>query len=86
MLGAKSNEKLVPVEESTEVLTISGFVVKPEYAKKSRGEQFFFINQRFIRSPYLNHAVNAAFEGLLKEGTHPVIFSKSHSRSTNGRY
>ena len=74
LLGAKSNEKLVPVEESTEVLTISGFVVKPEYAKKSRGEQFFFINQRFIRSPYLNHAVNAAFEGLLKEGTHPSFF------------
>ena len=74
LLGAKTNEKLVPVEESTEVLAISGFAVKPEFAKKSRGEQFFFINQRYIRSPYLNHAVNAAFEGLLKEGTHPSFF------------
>ena len=59
--GKKTNEKLVPVEEDTELLKISGFVGKPEYAKKSRGEQFFFVNQRFIKSPYLNHAIQAAF-------------------------
>lgn len=74
LLGSKSNERLVPVDETTEVLAISGFVVKPEFAKKSRGEQFFFVNQRFIRSPYLNHAISSAFEGLLKEGTHPSFF------------
>jgi DNA mismatch repair protein MutL len=74
VFGAKTNEKLVPVEEETEVLKISGFVCKPEYSKKTKSEQFFFVNQRFIKSPYLNHAVKAAFEGLLKEGYHPSYF------------
>src|SRR5690606_21571722 len=66
--------KLVPVQESTEIIEIQGFVAKPEYAKKSRGEQFFFVNDRFIKSGYLNHAITAAFEGLLKDGTHPSYF------------
>ncbi|WP_163514560.1 DNA mismatch repair endonuclease MutL [Gelidibacter japonicus] len=74
IFGAKTNEKLVPVEEATEVLTISGFVGKPQFAKKSRSEQFFFVNNRFIKSPYLNHAINAAFEGLIKDGNHPIYF------------
>jgi DNA mismatch repair protein MutL len=64
----------VPVEEVTEVLKISGFVGKPEYAKKTRGEQYFFVNDRFIKSPYLNHAIASAFEGLLKSGNHPSYF------------
>ncbi|WP_066220467.1 DNA mismatch repair endonuclease MutL [Formosa haliotis] len=74
IFGPKTNEKLVPVNEDTDVLKISGFVGKPEYAKKSRGEQFFFVNQRFIKSAYLNHAITAAFEGLIKEGTHASYF------------
>lgn len=74
VFGAKTNEKLVPVEEETEVLKISGFVGKPQYSKKTRSEQFFFVNQRFIKSPYLNHSINAAFEGLLKDGYHPSYF------------
>ena len=74
VFGGKTNEKLVPVEESTEVLKISGFVGKPQFARKTRGEQFFFVNNRYIKSGYLNHAVNAAFEGLLREGTHASYF------------
>ena len=74
VFGVKTNEKLVPVEETTEVLTISGFVGKPEFAKKSRNEQFFFVNNRFIKSAYLNHAINSAFEGLLKDGAQPSYF------------
>lgn len=74
ILGGKTNEKLVPVNEETEILTISGFVGKPEYAKRTRGEQFFFVNDRFIKSPYLNHAVTAAFEGLLKDRAYPSYF------------
>lgn len=74
IFGNKTNEKLVPVEESTEVLKISGFVCKPEFAKKTRGEQYFFVNDRFIKSGYLNHAVASAFEGLLKNGMHPSYF------------
>jgi len=74
IFGNKTNEKLVPVEEDTEVLKISGFVGKPEFAKKTRGEQYFFVNNRFIKSAYLNHAIASAFEGLLKTGTHASYF------------
>lgn len=74
IFGGKTNEKLVPVEEDTEIVKIHGYVGKPQYAKRSRGEQFFFVNDRFIKSPYLNHAVVAAFEGLLKEKAYPSYF------------
>ncbi len=74
IFGTKTNEKLVPVNEDTEVLKISGFVGKPEFAKKTRGEQYFFVNNRFIKSAYLNHAILSAYEGLLKNGTHPSYF------------
>jgi len=74
IFGVKTNEKLVPVEEDTEVLKIYGFVGKPEFAKKTRGEQFFFVNNRFIKSAYLNHAINSAFDGVLREGTHASYF------------
>ncbi|TNJ46118.1 DNA mismatch repair endonuclease MutL [Tamlana fucoidanivorans] len=74
IFGTKTNEKLVPVEEDTEVIKISGFVGKPEFAKKTRGEQYFFVNNRFIKSAYLNHAISSAFEGLLKPGTHASYF------------
>tara|TARA_B110000459_G_scaffold127368_1_gene139716 strand:- start:151 stop:1953 length:1803 start_codon:yes stop_codon:yes gene_type:complete len=74
IFGSKSNEKLVPVEEDTEVLKLSGFIFKPEFSKKSRGEQFFFVNNRYIKSPYLNHAVNSAFEGLINTGYNASYF------------
>ncbi len=76
IFGTKMNEKLVPVEETTDIIKISGFVCKPEYSKKTRGEQFFFVNDRYIKSPYLNHAVISAFEGLIKEGRFPSYFLK----------
>ncbi|WP_130736453.1 DNA mismatch repair endonuclease MutL [Flavobacterium sp. J27] len=74
ILGGKTNEKLVPVSEDTEIVTISGFISKPEYAKKSRSEQFFFVNNRFIKSGYLHHAIMSAYDGLLKEGNQPSYF------------
>jgi len=74
IFGSKSNEKLVPVEEDTEVLKLSGFIFKPEFSKKSRGEQFFFVNNRYIKSSYLNHAVNSAFEGLINSGYNASYF------------
>lgn len=74
IFGGKTNEKLVPISEETELITISGFVVKPEFAKKSRGEQFFFVNDRYIKSAYLHHAIMNAYEGLLKEGNQPSYF------------
>jgi DNA mismatch repair protein MutL len=74
IFGSKTNEKLVPINEQTEVVSITGFVGKPTFAKKSRGEQFFFVNNRFIKSPYLHHAVLAAFEGLIREQTFPCYY------------
>ncbi|MEN1785496.1 MAG: DNA mismatch repair endonuclease MutL [Bacteroidota bacterium] len=74
IFGSKTQERLVPVEEETDLVHITGFICKPEFARKSRGEQFFFANDRFIKSAYLHHAVVSAFEGLLKEDTHPGYF------------
>jgi DNA mismatch repair protein MutL len=74
VFGNKIEEKLIPVEEMTSVAGIEGFVVKPEFAKKSRGQQFFFVNTRFIKSPFLHHAVSSAFEGLLRDHFHPGYF------------
>jgi len=74
IFGNRMEDRLVPVNEETEVVKISGFVCKPEFAKKSRGEQFFFANDRFIKSPYLHHAVTAAFEGLIKPEMYPGYF------------
>jgi DNA mismatch repair protein MutL len=65
LFGSNYNERLVPVHEETTLMNISGFVGKPEFAKKSRGEQFFFVNKRFIKDAYLHHAVQNAFEELL---------------------
>jgi DNA mismatch repair protein MutL len=72
IFGEAINKKLVPVEQETEVLRISGFVGKPDYFKKTRGEQLFFVNKRFIRSNYLHHAVVAAYEDLLPNDTYPL--------------
>ena len=74
IFSGKTNEKLVPVAETTEIVTIKGFVSKPEFAKKSRNEQFFFVNNRYIKSGYLHHAVTAAYDGLLKDGSQPSYF------------
>ena len=74
VFGTKMNEKLVPIDEKTDIVTIQGFVAKPEFSKRKRGEQFFFVNDRFIKSSYLNHAVVNAFDGLLEQGAHPSYF------------
>ena len=74
VFGTKMNEKLVPINEQTDILNIEGFVAKPEFSKRKRGEQFFFVNNRFIKSSYLNHAVVNAFDGLLEQGSHPSYF------------
>ncbi|WP_299665536.1 DNA mismatch repair endonuclease MutL [uncultured Polaribacter sp.] len=74
IFGSKMNEKLVPIQENTDIVSIEGFVAKPEFSKRKRGEQFFFVNNRFIKSSYLNHAVVSAFDGLLEQGAHPSYF------------
>lgn len=74
IMGAKTNEKLIAVEEETEIVTITGFIGKPEFARKTKGLQYFFVNDRFIRHNYLHHAVSSAFEGLLRDGANPSYF------------
>ncbi len=74
LFGKTYNEKLVPIDEETSIAKIHGFVGKPEFARKKRGEQFFFVNDRFIRSSYLNHAISSAYDELLAEKTHPAYF------------
>ena len=74
IFGGKTNEKLVPVTEETEILKITGFVGKPEFAKKNRSEQFFLVNNRYIRSPFLHHAIMNAYDGLLRDNNQPSYF------------
>lgn len=71
LFGKNYQQQLIPCSEETPHVKISGYVGKPENAKKTRGEQFFFINHRFIKSSYLNHAVNTAFEGLITDSHFP---------------
>ncbi|HYE95142.1 MAG TPA: DNA mismatch repair endonuclease MutL [Rubricoccaceae bacterium] len=72
-LFGERHDTLVPVEETTSYLSVRGFVGRPEHARRSRGEQFFFVNGRWVKSRALDHAVAAAFGGLLLEGTYPFF-------------
>jgi len=76
LLGSHAEKNLVPVAEETEFLNIKGFIGKPDIAAKTRGSQYFFINNRFIRNAYLHHAVTTAYEGLLAKESFPfyVLF------------
>ena len=72
LLGNTYNNKLVNVNDDTDYFTISGFVGKPETAKKSRGDQYFFVNNRFIKSPYLHHAVMNAYQSIIPADSIPM--------------
>ncbi|WP_313375447.1 DNA mismatch repair endonuclease MutL [Chishuiella sp.] len=74
IFGKKLSSQIISVEEDTEIVKIKGFVGKPDAAKKSRGEQFFFVNNRFIKSGYLHNAIVNAFESLLPSGYNPSYF------------
>jgi DNA mismatch repair protein MutL len=74
VFGSSYNTRLVPVEEETGIVHIKGYVIKPEFSKKTRGEQFFFLNKRFIRSAYLHHAVQSAFEQLIPSDSFASYF------------
>jgi len=72
ILGHTQNARLVSVQENTDYLNIYGFVGKPEAARKTRGDQFLFVNQRFIRSPYLNHAIMNAYHDMIAQDSYPL--------------
>ncbi|MBS1638231.1 MAG: DNA mismatch repair endonuclease MutL [Bacteroidetes bacterium] len=74
VFGNNQKEKLVAIHENTDVVKIEGYVGKPAAAKKKRGDQYFFVNDRFIKSPYLNHAVYEAYKELISSDTHPAYY------------
>ncbi len=76
LLGKNWSEYLLPVEESTEMVSIKGYIAKPEKSRKRSDEQYFFVNRRYFKSGYLFHALNAAYEGLIPKDFKPayVIF------------
>lgn len=74
LLGSPYQNRLVSVNTETSVVVVNGFIGKPEYAKKKRGEQYLFVNGRFIKNNYLSHAIIGAYEGLLQFQTVPSFF------------
>jgi DNA mismatch repair protein MutL len=74
LFGSSFNNRLIPVESLSEIVEISGFIGKPEFARKTRGEQYFFVNGRFIKHHYLNHAVDSAFRELIPKDSFPAYF------------
>lgn len=74
LLGNTYNQRLIPVHQESNLVNLSGFVGKPEFARKTRGEQYFFANGRFIKNPYLNHAVENAFQELIPKEAFPTYF------------
>ncbi|MFP4367862.1 MAG: DNA mismatch repair endonuclease MutL, partial [Bacteroidales bacterium] len=72
--GKNLNQQIVEIKTSTDLITVKGFIAKPEYAKKSPGEQFFFVNKRYMRHPYLHKAVMQAFDKMLQPDTLPSYF------------
>ncbi|MDD4848091.1 MAG: DNA mismatch repair endonuclease MutL, partial [Bacteroidales bacterium] len=74
LMGNHLSSRLLPIDTETDYVSISGFIGKPEFAKKNRGEQFFFVNHRYIRSPFLHHAIENACQQLLPENSTPSYF------------
>lgn len=74
LFGKDYESKVLPVSQETDIVTISGFIVKPEFSKKTRGEQYFFVNRRFIKHAYLHHAVETAYKELIPQDCFPGYF------------
>ena len=74
LYGKDYNQRLLPVQQETETTIINGFIVKPEFLKKTRGEQFFFVNKRFIKHSYLHHAIENAYQELIPKDCYPGYF------------
>lgn len=74
LMGTTYNERLVPVDQVSDALSITGYIGKPEFARKNRGEQYFFVNGRYIRHPYLSHSVESAYHELIPKDSIPSYF------------
>jgi DNA mismatch repair protein MutL len=78
VFGKNYNSKLVPIEEESNIVNLEGFILKPEFSRKTRGEQYLFVNNRFIKSHYLHNAISAAYEILIPHNHHPGYFISLH--------
>ena len=74
LFGNNYDGKLLPVNQDTDRVSIHGYIVKAEFAKKTRGEQYFFVNKRFIKHPYLHHAIENAFMEMIPQDSFPGYF------------
>ncbi len=74
LCGKDYDKKILPVQQETETASINGFIVKPEYLRKTRGEQYFFVNKRFIKHAYLHHAIENAYQELIPKDCYPGYF------------
>ena len=74
LFGSNYEGRLLPVRQETERVRIDGYIVKAEYAKKTRGEQYFFVNKRFIKHAYLHHAIENAFMEMIPKDSFPGYF------------
>lgn len=74
LCGKDYDKKIIPVQQETETATINGFIVKPEFLRKTRGEQYFFVNKRFIKHSYLHHAIENAYQELIPKDCFPGYF------------
>lgn len=74
IMGSSFDQRLVPIEEQTDVVSIHGFIGKPEFARRTKGEQYLFLNNRFIKNGYLHHAISRAYEELMPQKNHPSYF------------
>jgi DNA mismatch repair protein MutL len=74
LFGRNFNDKLVPIEEETDIVKVKGFIGKPEFSRKTRGEQYFFVNNRYFKDSYFNHAVVAGYDNLMPPKHYPSYF------------
>ena len=74
IFGNRYSKKILPIQETTSIVSVKGFIGNPLDAKKTRGEQFLYVNNRFIKSAYLNHAIKTAMENTITKDHHPSYF------------
>jgi DNA mismatch repair protein MutL len=74
IFGKKYNERLLEVSVDTDIVKIHGYILKPEFSRKTRGEQYFFVNDRFIKNAYLNHAISTAYDKIIPRDVFPSFF------------
>ena len=72
--GKNYNARLVPVQETTDIFSVSGFIVKPEFARSSRDQMYLFVNNRYFKDKYFGHAIQSAFEGMISTKKYPAYF------------